>query len=122
MTPKQLVEEWIRRFNAADIEGLASLYAEDAITHPVVLDPLNGRAAIKKMFETEFGRATMVCEAENIFEDGDWAILEWKDPLGLRGCGFFKVVNDQIQFQRGYFDQLSFFKMQGLPIPDAYLG
>jgi hypothetical protein len=31
----------------------------------------------------------MTCVVENIFEDGEWAILEWKDPLGLRGYVFF---------------------------------
>lgn len=121
MTPKQVVNEWVTRFNAGDAEGLAELYAEDAVNHQIVMEPLQGRTAIKKMFEIEFGRATMVCEVENIFEDGAWAILEWKDPLGLRGCGFFQVVNDHIQFQRGYFDQLSFFKVQGLSIPESYL-
>jgi hypothetical protein len=52
---------------------------------------------------------------ENIFEDGDWAILEWRDPLGLRGGGFFHVVNDKIVFQRGYWDKLSFLRLHGLP-------
>ena len=27
MTPAELVREWIKRFNAADIDGLAELYA-----------------------------------------------------------------------------------------------
>jgi len=45
------------------------------------------------MFKFEFETAEMVCIPENIFEDGEWAILEWKDPLGLRGCGFFRIVN-----------------------------
>ena len=35
----------------------------------------------------------LVCEIENIFQDGDWAILEWKDPKGLRGRGVFNIVN-----------------------------
>lgn len=122
MTPKQLVEEWVRRFNAGDIEGLAALYAPDAVNHQVVTDPLQGRPAIQRMFEVEFGRATMVCQVENLFESGEWAILEWKDPSGLRGCGFFRVVDGQIVFQRGYFDQLSFFRLQGLPVPEQYLG
>ena len=74
------------------------------------------------MFQVEFGRATMNCLVENIFEDGDWAILEWRDPKGLRGCGFFQVQNDQIIFQRGYFDQLSFFPQQGMSVTDKYLG
>lgn len=121
MTPKQLVERWIDCFNAADIDGLADLYAEDAVNHQVVMEPLVGRAAIRRMFETEFARATMVCVRENLFECGDWAILEWSDPIGLRGCCFFQVGDDRIVFQRGYFDQLSFFRIQGLPVPDAYL-
>lgn len=121
MSPKQLVQLWVERFNAGDIDGLACLYAEDAINHQVVMDPLLGRAAIRNMFVTEFGRATMTCLVENLFEDGDWAILEWKDPNGLRGCGFFHVRNDQIVFQRGYFDQLSFFRLQGIAVPPGYL-
>lgn len=121
MRPRDLVEEWIRRFNAGDVDGLAALYAEDAINHQVVTEPLLGRTAIRQMFALEFARATMVCVAENLFQDGDWAILEWSDPLGLRGCGFFQVRDGLIVFQRGYFDQLSFFRIQNLPVPDHYL-
>lgn len=121
MSPREVVLQWVNRFNAADIAGLAQLYAEEAVNHQVVMAPLHGRAAIQKMFEVEFGRAEMVCIVENLFECGEWAILEWRDPNGLRGCGFFHVQNDHIVFQRGYFDQLSFFKLQGLPIPQDYL-
>jgi hypothetical protein len=64
----------------------------------------------------------MTCIVENIFEEGEWAILEWRDPNGMRGCGFFQVRNDQITFQRGYFDQLSFFRLQGIAVPESYLG
>ena len=122
MSPKHLVQTWVSRFNAADIEGLAALYAKDATNHQVVMAPLLGREAIRQMFLTEFGRATMACVIENLFEDGEWAILEWSDPNGLRGCGFFHVRNGQIVFQRGYFDQLSFFRLQGIPVPSSYLG
>lgn len=121
MSPKQLVQEWVARFNRADIDGLAALYAVDAVNHQVVMEPLHGREAIRAMFATEFGRARMTCIIEQIFEDGDWAILEWRDPTGLRGCGFFRVQGGQIVFQRGYFDQLSFFRLQGLPVPERYL-
>jgi hypothetical protein len=40
-----------------------------------------------------------------------------KDPLGLRGCGFFQVVDDKIKFQRGYWDKLTFLRQHNLPIP-----
>lgn len=122
MSPRQLVQEWVSRFNEADVEGLAALYAVAATNHQVVMEPLLGREAIRQMFRTEFGRAEMTCIAENIFEDGEWAILEWRDPTGLRGCGFFHVQDSEIVFQRGYFDQLSFFRLQGIPVPGNYLG
>ena len=60
----------------------------------------------------------MTCLVDQVFEDGDWAILEWKDPLGLRGCGFFQVKEEKIVFQRGYWDKLSFLRKQGLPVPE----
>ena len=113
MNRKQLIEAWVATFNEANAENLAAFYANDEVNHQVANDPVIGKAAIKKMFADEFSKANMVCIIENIFEDGEWAILEWKDPLGLRGCGFFHIVNDKIIFQRGYWDKLSFLKLHG---------
>ena len=117
MEPRELVENWVAAINRANADEMAQFYTEDAVNHQVVQDPVRGRDAIREMFAREFDRATMVCEVENIFQDGSWAILEWKDPNGLRGCGFFNVVDDQIVFQRGYFNELSFLRLQGLPLP-----
>ncbi len=119
MTPKQRVEEWVAAFNRGDVEGLVACYSEDATNHQVPVGPVTGREAIRQMFAEELGRATMTCIVENLFEDGEWAILEWRDPLGLRGCGFFRVVDGLIVFQRGYWDRLSFLRQQGLPVPEA---
>jgi limonene-1,2-epoxide hydrolase len=117
MTPRELIKVWVERFNHADADAIAELYAETAINHQVNQEPVVGRANIHAMFKREFATAKMVCVVENIFEDGEWAILEWRDPLGLRGCGFFHVKNDLIVFQRGYWDKLSFLRLHGLPIP-----
>ena len=117
MTPRQIVEEWVACFNRADAQAIAGLYAKDATNHQVVREPVVGRDAIQAMFAREFSEAKMVCLVENIFQDGDWAILEWTDPVGLRGCGFFQVRNDKIVFQRGYFSELSFLRLHGLPLP-----
>ena len=91
MTPKQVVEKWVEIFNRADADAIAELYAVDAINHQVMNEPLIGKAAIKH-------------------------ILEWKDPKGLRGCGFFNIKNDKIVFQRGYWDKLSFHKLYNIPL------
>ena len=116
MKPKEIITQWIIAFNKADVNTLIELYDEHAINHQVANESVVGKEAIKHMFEEEFRVAEMVCIPENIFEDGEWAILEWKDPLGLRGCGFFHIVNDKIIFQRGYWDKLSFLRMHNLPI------
>jgi ketosteroid isomerase-like protein len=117
MTPKQLVKAWVETFNRADADALAAFYAENAVNHQVAESPVESRAAIRAMFAREFAAAEMVCIPENIFEDGEWAILEWRDPKGLRGCGFFQVRDGKIQFQRGYWDKLSFLRLHNLPLP-----
>jgi len=116
MKPKEVLLNWIEAFNNADVETIAELYDENAINHQVANTPVQGKQAIKKMFRNDFDNAKMVCIIENIFEDGDWVILEWRDPLGLRGCGFFQVIDDKIILQRGYWDKLSFLKQHNLPI------
>jgi len=117
MRPKELIEKWVLAFNKGDAELISSFYSEDAVNHQVANAPIEGKGLIKEMFAKEFSEAKMNCIVENIFEDGNWAILEWKDPLGLRGCGFFNIINDKIIFQRGYWDKLSFLRMHNLPLP-----
>ena len=90
MKPKEVLEKWIDCFNKADAYHIAELYATNAVNHQVANEPIIGKESIYKMFVNEFATAKMVCMVENIFEDGEWAIMEWKDSLGLRGCGFFR--------------------------------
>ncbi len=116
MRPKELVEKWVELFNRADSDKLAELYHDNAVNHQVANEPIIGKKAIKTMFDEEFATAKMTCIIENIFEDSEWAILEWKDPLGLRGCGFFHIIDGKIKLQRGYWDKLSFLKQHNLPI------
>jgi limonene-1,2-epoxide hydrolase len=117
MSPKELVRAWVLAFNRADADALAGLYAEAAINHQVAETPVGGREQIRAMFVREFARTEMVCIVENLFEDGEWAILEWRDPNGLRGCGLFHVQDSLIQFQRGYWDKLSLLRLHNLPSP-----
>ena len=116
LSPKEVICKWVDAFNKHDVEEITSLYHENATNHQVANEPVVGIEAIRAMFRDDFAIEDMTCIVENIFEDGQWAILEWKDPLGLRGCGFFHVVNGKILFQRGYWDKLSFLKLRNLPI------
>lgn len=108
MSPAELLDRWIEAFNAADADALAALYHDEAVNHQVANAPVQGRAAIHAMFAAEFAAAEMVCVPVNRMADGEWAAMEWQDPKGFRGCGFFHVVDGRIRHQRGYWDRLSF--------------
>lgn len=118
MQPIEIVKLWVEAFNEGDANKIATLYSDDAINHQVANEPVEGKKAIHNMFATEFSNTNMVCIVENIFQDGEWVILEWKDPIGLRGCGFFHIVSGIIIKQRGYWDKLSFLRAHELPIPE----
>jgi ketosteroid isomerase-like protein len=51
MTPKQIVELWIEKFNNADIEGLIELYAVDAVNHQVVTKLLKAEKRLKNFLK-----------------------------------------------------------------------
>lgn len=117
LEPREIVMGWVEAFNEGDADAATAFYSRDAVNHQVAEEPVEGRENIRAMFKADFDQHEMVCIVENLFQDGEWAILEWRDPLGLRGCGFFKIQNGKIVFQRGYWDKLSFLKQHGLPIP-----
>ena len=105
---ERLIRLWVDRFNAADADGLASLYHADATNHQVVRDPVVGRMAIRAMFAAEFAAADMVCLIEAIHVAPTAVTLEWRDPLGLRGRGIFTIELGLIRYQRGYWDRMAF--------------
>ena len=112
MKPKQLLQMWVERFNQYDYDGLSEMYSENAINHQTPLGILEGKEKLKQFVKEDFEKPELDCIVENIFEAGNVGILEWKDPKGLRGCGFFWFDNDKIVYQRGYWDRLSFMEQQ----------
>lgn len=116
-TPLEVVQRWIELFNQADADGLAELYHEDAINHQSPNLPIQGRDALRELFAREFATAKMICLPDHLIDSGEWVAMEWQDPLGLRGAGFFQVVDGRIKLQRGYWDKLSFLRMHGMPFP-----
>jgi len=104
-------------FNQGDAIKIRALYHINAINHQMPNQAVSRRKAIYEMFKNEFAQFKMTCIVENLFEDGAWAILEWKGLHDkMSGCGFFHIVNDKIMLQHGYWDKLTFLKEQGLPI------
>lgn len=115
MSPKEVVQLWLDAFNANDAEKLVDYYADFATNHQTLGAPLVGREAIKAFYEKVFASGEMMCIPDNLFQDGEWAILECYDHKGFRSCGVFHVISGEIVFQRGYGDQLSFLKLHDIP-------
>ena len=78
LRPKEVVQLWVDAFNNHDVEAITALYHENATNHQVANEPVVGIEAIRTMFTAEFSTADMTAIVENIFEDGQWAILEWR--------------------------------------------
>jgi steroid delta-isomerase-like uncharacterized protein len=133
-SPRDVVLAWVDAFNRRDAHAAAALYHEDAVNHQVAAgEPTVGRPALLEGL-LEFFRAfpDNYTTPVNLFEDGEWAILEWTGggtwrgefaglpPNGrsftLRGCGFFHVIDGMIQFQRGYWDRAAWFGQLGIPL------
>ena len=104
MSTRRTIERWVELFNAGDAAGISALYADDAVNHQIALEPVVGRAAIEQFHRDTFASGPLICTPINLVVDGEWAALEWTDPDGMRGCGFFRVDNDLIAVQRGYWD------------------
>lgn len=78
-TPREVIEEWVTAFNYRDALRAAALYHEDATNWQVAVgEPVVGRARINEDL-TSFFRAfpDNFTRIVNLFEDGEWAILEW---------------------------------------------
>ena len=135
MSPKKVLEKWAAAFNERNANALIKLYAEDAEILQVAFgnEPLRGQKALLESFVSFFEAfPDNYTNVENIFEDGEWAIIEWSgggtflgkledlEPTGksfkLRGCGFFQIVNGKIKLQRGYWDKLTWFNQIGIPV------
>ncbi len=104
MTPKEIVEIWVKAFDAGNVENIGNLYAENAINHQMPNSAVHGKEAIGNMFRSGFSAAPdMHCIKEQIVSEGNREVLEWRDPKSFRGCGFFLMKNSLIQIQHGYF-------------------
>lgn len=115
MTPRQIVELWMQRFYAADIEGMVALYAPDALNHQMPDPPARGHAAIREMLKGYVSAPSQPGSISRFHVDGDTVIVEWGEPDGFRGCDFYEVKDGLITEQRGYWDKQSMQRFYGNP-------
>ncbi|MFQ6083169.1 MAG: nuclear transport factor 2 family protein, partial [Candidatus Aminicenantia bacterium] len=84
-SPREIIIRWTELFNRQDAKALKELYAPDATNFQVPDQPITGEDAIYESFRDffqAFPDAGFLIV--NLFEDGEWVILEWE------GWGTFK--------------------------------
>ncbi|MBU2959161.1 nuclear transport factor 2 family protein [Paracoccus sp. 1_MG-2023] len=102
MSHIELLRKWVEAFNTGHVETMAMLYADHAVNFQTKNLLSVGKSAIIRGFVEEFSRPRISRSVDNIHEDGEWMILEWKDALGYRGCQIFQMAGGSIVLQRGY--------------------
>lgn len=108
LQPREAVQAWVDAFNAVDVAKISDLYAEDATYHDMMQPVVTGRDAIREMFKQEFSQFQIFCIIDKIEGSGHWVTIDWRDPNGVQGCGYFEVKDGKITHQRGYWDKASF--------------
>jgi steroid delta-isomerase-like uncharacterized protein len=132
---RDVVLAWVDAFNHQDAQAAAALYHDDAVNTQVAAggEPTVGRQALLDEL-LEFFRAfpDNYTHPVNLFEDCEWDILEWSGggtwrgefaglpangrSFTLQGCGFFRVLDGKIKFQRGYWDKATWFGQLGISL------
>lgn len=118
MSNTKIIERWVERFNAGDTAGCVELYAEGASLHVAFAPAVEGRTAVRELFEAYFAAAPLHCLVKHLYAaEGGRVVLEWEDNVGLLGVNIYEIDDGRIHRQRNYFDQLSFLRLNGLPLP-----
>jgi limonene-1,2-epoxide hydrolase len=113
--PATMVERFLDRLHAADIDGAMELLAFDVAYENKGLPTMHGRERVRRLFHA-LNRANTGFEAylHLIFTDGESVLTERTDALTwgrLRTqfwvCGRFDVRDGEIVVWRDYFDHLT---------------
>ena len=105
MEPKEVVRRWVEAFNRADVDALAAMYAEDGAIETFESNAprtVRGRPAIRAALAQHFVEGAPPRTIAGLFEDGEQAIVEWRNEHGSRGAAFFRVKRSEIVLERRY--------------------
>jgi hypothetical protein len=90
VSPRELAELWLERFNARDLDSLLALYSEEAVHHspklrerePETGGKIAGKAALRRWWEDSFKRLPGLHYREIALTSGtDRAVLEYAREL-----------------------------------------
>jgi hypothetical protein len=86
LSPKEIVNEWVRAFNSGDADAMVTLYADDAIhtspklrsAQPASEGRLVGKAAMRQWWLDAFDRLPIIrYEVINMISDDHAVVIEY---------------------------------------------
>ncbi len=114
--PSAVVDQMLAGWHALDAEAVIACFADDAVMHNMMMEPLVGKAAIRGLLDMFFAKAEKVeMELVSRAVSGDTVILERRDHFIWAGrsgvlpvVGVFEVRAGLIRSWREYFDRATY--------------
>lgn len=105
---RELTAQYVARFTARDLDGVAALLHADVALEDPVVRRVEGKAAVLQAVANIFNGCTSLdFRARNIFADGDVSVVEFTlalDALQLKGADIITWRDGTILELRAYLD------------------
>ena len=117
-----VVNKMIAMWDNRDADGIADMFTEDGVLHSMMIDPINGREAIRPRMKFLVDNAThMKLNIRNLAVTGDTVFLERTDEFTFKGhsgkvpvVGVLVVKGDKIAEWREYYDRAELLEAMGV--------
>lgn len=114
--PHEVVQAMLAGWHALDPAAVIACFAEDAVMHNMMMEPLEGKAAIRGLLDMFFAKAEKVeMELISCAVAGETVIVERRDHFIWAGrsgvlpvVGVFEVRDGLICAWREYFDRATY--------------
>lgn len=111
--PWRVVERMLAGWHALDAAAVIDWFADDAVMHNMMMEPLEGKAAIRGLLDMFFAKAEKVeMEIVSRAVAGSTVMIERRDHFVWNGragmlpvVGVFEVRDGLIRSWREYFDR-----------------
>lgn len=126
-SPKNIAMMWAAAYNSHDPDAAAALYDANVTNVQMPWEkPVHGREAMRATYVKVFKAFPDIhVEIENVLEDGQWIVVEWRfsgtmrgefaghppnnSQFTMRGCELFRIMDGKIHSQHGYWDKATMF-------------
>jgi limonene-1,2-epoxide hydrolase len=120
---EKIVREFLAAWPRKKLDELMSYFTDDAVYHNIPVDPVKGKAEIRKVFEGFLGAFGIELIVVNAAASGNLVFTERIDRFDMNGKqfdlpvnGVFELRGGKIAAFRDYFDLASFERPSGLKL------